>query len=321
MIIGATHEGSVPIKVGYLSTNTPILRSLDIEIDGLITNGQKESENAIIEFLRALLKQKKIDKLEIMHLSETHKLWEVIKSGMSVQSKAIYKPGIEWFSQIRDSETGEQIIHHKPKTKRKLRRADRILTKHFDENVEVKEITSPDDIDFFIKNADIICKKSYLCELGVGIEDNEYWKKSLTDMALGGYFRGYLIIANSLPISYSFGLAYKNTFYLFATAFNSDYRDISPGGFLIRRMLEILVEAKIDHFHFGFGDAEYKRLYGNESNTEASFRIYGFTNKARISKILDLTTVTVHESVMGALEKTGYLNKIKKFWRSKLSKK
>ncbi|MEE9432242.1 MAG: GNAT family N-acetyltransferase [Melioribacteraceae bacterium] len=321
LIIGATTRSSVPIKIGYLSTNTPELNSLDVEIDGLISNGGKEAEDVMLEFLRALLKQKKFDKLEIQHLPETHSSWNEIKSGMRVRRGAIYNTSIEWFSKIRDAETGEQISYHKPKTKRKLRRADRILTKHFDENVEVKEITSPSDIKSFIEKSDVICKKSYLCEIGAGIEDTEYWKKYLTDVAEGGYFRGYLLIANSQPISYSFGLVYKNTFYLFATAFNSDFRDISPGGYLIRRMLENLVKEKIDYFHFGFGDAEYKRLYGNESTIEATFRIYGFTNTARISKVLDQGTIAIHGATMGVLDKFGILNKVKKIWRSKLAKK
>ena len=320
MIIGATYKNCVSIKIGYSSIKTPELKSFDVEIGGLISNGEIESDNAIVEFFRTLLNQKEIDKLEIMHLSKTHKLWEQVKNGLGVRSRAIYKLGLEWIGIIRNAKTGEKINVHSGSTNRTFRKMDRKILKHFKQKLETVVIKTPEQIVSFIKNAEIIDKKSYHLALGVGIENNDYWNKMFHAMAQGGYFRGYLLMAEAEPIAYYQGMVYKDIYYGFLTSYVSDYRNLSPGAYLYRRIVDLLVEENINIYNFGFGDAEYKRFYGTESKTEATFRIYGFSTKARISKFLDQIAVAINENIIRALEKTGLLNKIKKMWRSKLSK-
>jgi len=320
LIIGATYKSSVPIKVGYVSANTPVLNNLDIEIDGLIADGQKESDDVIVEFLKALLQQKKIDKLEIIHLSETHRLWDQVKSGLGVNNKAIYKLGVEWIGQIRDTKTGEIYNKNSSKTRATFRRKDKKLLKHFNDQLEVVALKTTNDVEHFIKMADSIGKKSYQYAINVGVQDNDFWRSTLKAMANNNLFRGYLLMSSSIPIAYIQGPVFKDVFHLFATSFDPEYRNLSPGGFLLRKTIELLVKEKVNSIHFGYGDTAYKRLFGTTSKSEASFRIYGFTIKARVSKVLDQSAVAMHETINGILEKTGLLDKVKKMWRSKLSK-
>ncbi len=320
ILIGWTKKQKIPCWVGYYKIETPLLNSLEIEIGGLITDGTKEAEEILKKYLKSVLLTKKVELLLIDHISETNPLWESLITGTALNVKPIYKESTAWVSKIYDKETDAPNELHSSKTKAKFRRKARRLFEQFDNQLQIKKLTSQDDMEFFIKNADIIGQKSYQYAIDVGVKDNAYWRKMLNSLVEGNFFRGYLLMNNDKPIAYSQGAIYKDYYYQFATAYDLEYRKFSPGEYLRLEFTKDLIEEKIGFIDYGYGDAEYKKMFGTHSTKEATFRIYGKGLKPKIAKILDKGTTTVTEKLKSKLEKAGLFNKIKKMWRSKLSK-
>ncbi len=321
ILIGWTKKQKVPCWLGYYKIETPLLNSLEIEIGGLVTDGSKESAELLKTYLNSVLKNKKFELLLIDHIAETNPLWKSLIQGDILKSKPIFKESIAWVSKIYDKETDSPNEIHSSKTKAKFRRKARRLLEQFDNQLEVKELSSKDDLEFFIKNADIIGQKSYQYAIDVGIKDNAYWRKMLNSLLEGNFFKGYLLMNNDKPIAYSQGAIYKDYYYQFATAYDPEYRKFSPGEYLRLEFTKELIEEKIGFIDYGYGDADYKRMFGTHSTKEATLRIYGKGLRTGFAKFLDKSTTVISEKLKSQLEKAGLFNKIKKMWRSKLSKK
>jgi len=320
IILGWTKRQKITCMLGYYKLKTPKLNSLEIEIGGLITDGTKESENILELYLKTLIQKKEFDILMIDHISETNPLWNSLLRGNISNIKPVYKESVTWISKIYDSKLNLPHETHSSKTKAKFRRKARRLFEQFDNQLQIKKFTSGDDLEYFIKKADIVGRKSYQYALNVGIKNNNYWREMLNSLVEGNFFRGYLLMNNEKPIAYSQGAVYKNYYYQFTTAYDSEFKKFSPGEYLRLEFTKDLIQEKIEFIDYGYGDAEYKKMFGTHSAKEATLRIYGKGLKPNIAKILDKGTITVSEKLKSKLEKAGLFNKIKKIWRSKLSK-
>ena len=316
-IIAKTKKKTFPVKIGYIKIETAELKVLEIEIDGVLSNKNVTDEQIISEYLQDLISNKKFDAIEFQHLSERNFLWDTLNN-QRLGKKLIIQNGIELFARLRDKEKNEPLIYHKSKTLRNFKRIDRILNENL-KNVSIKKYNSVESIDEFINKCEQISKKSYHFNLGIGIEKNKYWINLLTSLANEAFFNGYILYGNGIPIAYNYGVIHQNIFFGFNMSFNLEFRKLSPGNFLIRKIIENLLENSIDIYHFGYGESEYKRLFSNESNKEASFIVFGNNLKSSFSyAILNISTF-VNTKLIYLLNNLGLQKKIKKMWRNKIS--
>jgi len=318
IVIGWTKKIKIPLRLGYFKLHTPFLSCFEIEIGGLLTNGEENSKSVIDSYLSSLLKRKETELLLVDHLYSSNKLWEEIINGLSIKRNPVFKLGITWYAKIKDNETGEKIKLFSSKTASKFRRKARRLKEYFNQELDIVTLDKPGQIDRFLINADMIGKKSYQYALDVGVKNNDFWKEMLSAFARLGYFKGYLLMNNEKPIAYILGVQYKNIFYQYATAYNDEYKRYSLGEYLRLKVLEQLDNQEIYYVDYGYGDAAYKRMFGTDSLKEATFRIYGFSFNARLSKFLDKLTTALSENILSILEKAGIVDKIKKLWRRRL---
>ena len=321
ILIGWTKDQKVPCSLGYLKFDTPNLKSLEIEIGGIITDNTDKSAEIIKSYLNKILKEREIELLLVDHIAQANPVWNSLVNGVGLNSKAIYKESVAWVSKIYDKQTDSVNEINSSKTRAKFRRKSRRLLEKFDNQLELRTLSSQDDLDFFIKNADIIGQKSYQYAIDVGIKDNKTWRDTLHSLIEGNYFRSYLLMNNERPIAYSYGIIYKDYFYQFATSYDPEFRKYSPGEYLRLEFTKKLVDEKIGFIDYGYGDADYKRMFGTHSTEEATLKIYGKGLRPKFSRFLDQTSITIHGTILDALEKTGWLNKIKKYWRTRLVNK
>ncbi|PID61581.1 MAG: hypothetical protein CR986_02695 [Ignavibacteriae bacterium] len=319
IIIGWTLSDKLQSKIGYAKFKTLKLRILNIEIGGFVVLEHEKYQKYLIGYLEKLLSEKKFDLIRANHFSSQNYLYKHFLINSSSNSVLTTK-SVEWFAEIRDKETGLAKDYNSSVTRQTFRRKDRKLVNSFDK-VEIKEYKNKNEVNEFIEKAEEISKKNYHYLLGIGIINNEFWKNSLTAMAEGNYLRAYILFADNIPLAYYQGVVFKDIFYDFVTSYNSDYSKLSPGSYLLRRVKEICVENKINIFHFGYGDAEHKKVYGNNYFDEASLNIYGSTFKAKISKCITRSSIGINNFLIKLLKKTGYLKKIKNLWRFFFTKK
>jgi hypothetical protein len=317
-IFGKEVKKKLKVNIGYLKFNTPQIKTLEIEKNGILTYGDEDVILTIQSYFNYLLKLKEYGLIEFNHFSENSIFWEILNE-KKINGKQIKQNGAEYIAKIRNSETGEVLTYHNAKTLRRFKKYDKNLNEYFKNKVIIKVYDSLDNLDEFLINSERITKKSYHYKMGIGILNNKIWKNTLSIFTKIKYFKGFILYGDSKPIANNYGLVYKNYYYAFTMSYDSDYRKIMPGFFLLRRVFENLISSNLDYFHFGYGEAEYKKKYANISYNEATFRIFGNTLMANLVFFINWICNIFNTNFINILNHFGLLNKIKKLWRTKLT--
>lgn len=157
--------------------------------------------------------------------------------------------------------------------------------------------------------------------LGVAFTDSPTWREILTLEAREGRWRGYWLLCGGQPVAYEVGCVYDDTFFLEATGFLPELGRFNPGTLLLIKVFENLRADGIAKVDYGFGDAEYKRVYGSESWCESTIVVFSPRSARACSSWL------LSKSANGgrlALEALGRLTridaKLKKTWRIRRQK-
>ncbi len=150
-----------------------------------------------------------------------------------------------------------------------MRRYSKRLEKTYGDEAQVEIFRSRDQIDRLFADSALIHRETYQHVLGVGFSD-EPVQRALTELAMDrGWFRGYVLYLNGTPAAFWHGNAYKGVFGIGATGFDPAFADARPGTYLLMRVVEDLAaEGSVHTLDFGFGDAEYKRHFGDECRLE-----------------------------------------------------
>ena len=151
-----------------------------------------------------------------------------------------------------------------------MRRADRILTEHFDGKVSLRCITRGDQVDAFVHDAARITAAGYQGTIGAGLGRPAVQRQILSAAARDGCLRCYLLECAGTAVAYQAGVICDNVYHLQSTAFLPDYGPLSAGQVLLVRVIRDLSEVGVRAIDYGFGDARYKQIYGTESWDEAS---------------------------------------------------
>lgn len=292
-----------------------------IAFDGIITNGKESSINAAIEYFDNQLSSGRIDLIKLRHNPLNDKAISKIVNHLQNRFKTIRKSEVHLYRELRDAETGLEISIHSGKTKSTFRRKDRNLAKHFGGAVEMQSLSSPEDVNAFIEDADSIVSQTYQAVLGVGVTNNQRWQAVVNALALMGSFRGYVLRSNDSPIAYIIGSVVNDRFTLFATGFLPKYQNLSPGTVLMNRVLSSLDEEGVRLVDFGFGDAPYKRLHATRIDEDMFLQIYGKRYRNIFAWLFDACNTSVLRIARQTMEKFGLDQSAKRIWRQYLLKR
>jgi hypothetical protein len=321
IILGWFSKIKVSYKIGYLKLPSIPMKSLNLEIDSLITDGNIDSKKIISDYLKEMILEKEVDVIYAHHMSERNSFFGSMKTGLELRNRCVYQKSVMWVSKIRCEKCGKQEKLHSTRTNAKLRSRGKKLEKVFNGDVKIRQFNDKQGLHYFIENASKITNQNYYSGLKIGITNNDFWINFLTRLANLKFLRAYLLTSKNIPIAYSFGIVFKDTYYGYSTAYNSDFRDYSPGTYLLRKINKLLFEEKINYVHYGYGDADYKRMFGTESYEEGIIKIYSKGIKGRLAGSLDIVITHLNEFINNFLVKIGFKNKIKKIWRNFLAYK
>jgi CelD/BcsL family acetyltransferase involved in cellulose biosynthesis len=216
--------------------------------------------------------------------------------------------------------TFEEFLAARSKERRRhVRRYGRRLEEAHDQ-VEVRLFTSRAELDQLFADSAAVHRTTYQAALGVGFSDDELGR-SLTELAMDrGWFRGAVLYLDGRPAAFWHGNAYRGTFATSATGFDPAEAGSRPGTYLLMRLVEDLcADPNVDTLDFGFGDAEYKRHFGDSSTLEEDVVV--FEPRARPLAVNAGQTAVLATAAAGrwALARSGHLRSARKAWRERLS--
>jgi CelD/BcsL family acetyltransferase involved in cellulose biosynthesis len=152
------------------------------------------------------------------------------------------------------------------KARRSLRVRGERLSAAFGGTVDVVKVSRPDQVEFFLEHVDTVFRRSWqAATFGYTPRASPETVARLTDFAVRGWLRSYLLMTQAGPIAYGVGFQYQGTFYWDETAYAQECSGLAPGSVLTHRVIaDLFLHDTPELLDFGAGDGEYKRTFGNE---------------------------------------------------------
>jgi hypothetical protein len=129
-----------------------------------------------------------------------------------------------------------------------------------------REFRAPEEMAEFWPLARQISAKTFQERmLGGGLPDDSEFRMAVDTLARSNRVRGYLLLADSRPVSYVFGPILDDRILLYDyVGYDSAFAKLSPGivlqYYIIRRMFE---EERLEVYDLCVGEGEHKRIFAN----------------------------------------------------------
>lgn len=316
LIVARSARRRASHRVGYLRCRTPLLWCLDVAYEGLLTDHQPESLRIALDYLAGQLAGGSFDLVSFNHL-RSEQAQEV---GAVVRRAVLSPPELHWRFELVPGSYEQTISGFSKKHRYNVRRVDRLLVDRLGGHVRLRVFTQQQALAEFLSPAARITARSYQGGLNVGLVDNPVTRAMLSAEATAGRLRCYWLEAKGEPIAHQVGCVHGDTYHLTATSFVPQFRELSPGQVLLIRVIEDLCTANVRWIDYGFGDAEYKRIYGTESWTEQSVRLYGRTPRATAAWVMDLAATRGAAWLHAIAGRLGVARRLRNAWRRAMAR-
>lgn len=283
--------------------------------DQVVTAGGDEALHSIVRTIAGLLLTRETKCLYFEDIEVGSPLWLAIHHVAAQERSriAIYYPNpAQPHHQIRfPGVQAEYWKHFSGKSRYNLRRQ----ANKFDHRLVVS--TSPDQVPDFLEKAHAISTKSWqTARLGLRIrnspEEREFWGM----IASFGAFRSYILEHQGIAVAFVIGTSWNGYYTYEEVAYDPEYARHSPGTVLLYRQIEDLIARDTPRvLDFGFGDAEYKRLFSTHQTQSGPIMLVRRAFNPMVYLRLHQLTTRITRSLKAAALRSGILRYFRRRFR------
>jgi hypothetical protein len=286
--------------------------------------GQPDGDVSVllIQELMKVLRQRQVDVIFFNHIRTDSCIFHISRKLPGVLIRG-YFPKVEnhWSMSVPENLEGFYQARSK-KHRGNLKRYISKLDKEYRNQVRIITYTEEDDLDEAIKAASQISCLTYQHGLDSGFTDNPRTRVLLTTAARQGWLRMSVLYINGEPGAFQVGQQYGKQYMLEQIGFDPEWSSLELGTVLFIRVLEdICADLDTEFVDFGFGDADYKRSYGNKQWQEASVHIFAPRPYPIFINMVRTFMMSIDASMKYLLSKTGLAGWVKRRWRDLLQVK
>jgi CelD/BcsL family acetyltransferase involved in cellulose biosynthesis len=306
-----------PTRLGYAMVFNPHVRSLTVVYGGLLA--QDANVGKLVDAVRGTVAPGEADVVRIRMLRLGSRAHEVAGEDVPfLRREHFRKPVTHWRSTVPGS-LEEFLAARSKERRRHVRRYARRLEESCGGKVEVGRLHSRAELERLFDDTFEVYRRTYQATLGVGFSRGAL-NRRLTETCMDrGWFRGYVLYLGGRPVAFWHGNVYGGVFWSLATGYDPAYGDTRPGTYLLMRLIEDLcADESVHTIDFGFGDAEYKSHFGDESWLEEDVAVFEPRLKP-VTVNLGLSGIRGAARTAQALAKrTGQLPALRRRWRARL---
>jgi CelD/BcsL family acetyltransferase involved in cellulose biosynthesis len=179
-----------------------------------------------------------------------------------------------WSSELTG--TLDDFLANRSRRRREtVRRYSRRLERAYGDDVRVEIVRDESGLDRLFAESKLIHRETYQHILGVGFSDENVQRRLAELQTQRGWFRGYMLYLRDRPVAFWHGCAYRGVFGIGATGFDPAFADDRPGTYLLMRAVhDLCADPDVRTLDFGFGDADYKRHFGDTRIEEEDVVVY-----------------------------------------------
>ncbi|HEX2506219.1 MAG TPA: GNAT family N-acetyltransferase [Gaiellaceae bacterium] len=280
MAVARLEDVELTSSVGYRAVHRPRVRAITLVHGGIPGGIPPEAVAALVGELRAALARREADVLVLPSLRTGGPAHEAALSGPSLPR-----------------EQGEPRTHRRlclpasladlmcaksTKTREGVKRYRKRLVNDHGDGLSVRRLQGVEDAERVFRDLPAVASKTYQHGLGVAFAATEE-QRALTLLGLERrWFRAYVLYLDGDPIAFWPGFAYRGTFFIGTPGYDPALGEYRIGQHLMLEMIDDLCrDGEISYLDYGFGDAEYKRRFGDESWEEADLLLYAPTARNR----------------------------------------
>jgi CelD/BcsL family acetyltransferase involved in cellulose biosynthesis len=315
--VGRLEHARSPTRLGYAMMFNPHVRSLTVVYGGLLA--QDANVVKLIDAVRGSIAPGEVDVMRIRMLRLGSRAQHVARGDASfLRREHFRRPVTHWRSTVPGS-LEEFLAARSKERRRHVRRYGRRLEESCGGEVEVGRLHSRAELERLFDDTFEVYQRTYQATLGVGFSRGAL-NRRLTEACMDhGWFRGYVLYLRGRPVAFWHGNVYGGVFWSVATGYDPAYGDTRPGTYLLMRLVEDLCADETVHtIDFGFGNAEYKSHFGDESWLEEDVAVFEPRPKP-VAVNLGLSSVRgMARTAQAVARRTGRLPALRRRWRARL---
>jgi CelD/BcsL family acetyltransferase involved in cellulose biosynthesis len=322
LVSGRVEDVELPARLGPKTVLNPTVRSLTVSYGGFMGRVDASTTPRLLAALHETVEPGEIDIIRMRMLDLDSPVRAAAIEGSPFLRREHFSAQMpHWRTQIPGS-LDEFLARRSRRRRESVRRYAKRLEKTYGDGARIEIFRTRDQIDRLFADSALIHRETYQHVLGVGFSDEKV-QRALTELAMDrGWFRGYVLYLNDAPAAFWHGNAYKGVFGIGATGFDPAFADARPGTYLLMRAVEDLAaDGSVDTLDFGFGDAEYKRHFGDECRAEEDVVLVERRARPLALNLARTGLQGTTRVARGAVERVGGLGRLRRRRRERLAEK
>jgi hypothetical protein len=322
LVSGRIEDAPLPARLGPKTVLNPTVRSLTVTYGGFMGQVDGTTTPQLLAALQESVEPGEIDIIRMRMLDLDSPVRTAAIEGSPFLRREHFSAQMpHWRTQISGS-LDEFLARRSRRRRESVRRYVKRLEKTYGDGARIEIFRTRDQIDRLFADSALIHRETYQHVLGVGFSDEKV-QRALTELAMDrGWFRGYILYLNDAPAAFWHGNAYRGVFGIGATGFDPAFADARPGTYLLMRAVEDLAaDGSVETLDFGFGDAEYKRHFGDECRPEEDVVLVERRARPLALNLARTGLQGTTKVARGAVERVGGLGRLRRRRRERLAEK
>jgi len=322
LLVGRCERHPLNIRLGYKTLFSPKLKCLSVVYGGILGRPYSNVYSLLIKEMSRMLRDREVDLVFMNHLRVDSDAYGVMTTKPGFLCRGWLPENEKHWSVSLPETMDELYMRYSPKNRSNLRRLIKRLEKAYPDRIKVVTYTKEDQVQKTVEVMAEISAKTYQSQLNSGFVDNEYTRDMLKLAAKRGWLRACVLFIEEEPAAFELALRYEKSYFGLHTGFDPKWKRFRVGTVLFLNFLKsICGDPAAKSFDFGFGDAEYKRLYSDQCWREASVYIFAPRLYPIFINVLRSSTMAVDAGLRYIVNKIGAVGWIKRHWRDSLQAK
>ncbi|MGH3013321.1 MAG: GNAT family N-acetyltransferase [Gaiellaceae bacterium] len=318
LVVGRVEDIRLPVRLGYKTVSRPRVRALTVSYGGVLGRGDEEAAAAVTAEIVAALRRGEADVARLRNLKVGSPLHHAARSSAGILTKDhLTRPALHWRARL-DGSFEDYLGRRSSKTRANLRRYGRKFEAVFPDGIELRTFRDPADLDRLLDDTKAVYGGTYQSALGVGFSDSGIEREVTTLTLSRDWFRGFVLYVDGAPCAFWHGIRYGRVFSTGPTGYDPAFGTHRVGTYLLGRMVEELSRDEgLEWIDFGFGDAEYKQHFGDESWLEEDVLVWARRPRTIRLNATRTLLLAADRSARSLLRRRRLLGRARRLWRTR----
>lgn len=317
LVVLRLEETRLPASFGYRTVYNPRVRALT-----LVPGGSVLDETAAAAAERSLLDSLQAGEADVAVLPSLRRDSALFRSLTSSVSRArrSHFADVRTHRRLHLPGSFDEFLAARTKKVRSGVRYDaKRLEQRLGGRLRIERFDSLGDVETIFRDVVRVADLTYQRGLGASFADTPE-RRQLTTLALErGWFRAWVLYDEEQPIAFWQGHVYRGVYHSGTTGYDPAYGRDRVGIWLLMRVIEELCgDPGVDVLDYGFGDADYKRHFSDESWEESDLAVFAPTIRGYTVNVGRTAVMAAAAQAKGLLVRFGVAGRVKTHWRNRL---